>query len=30
VPDCEELAERFELLTGRPPLTTCGDEGWSQ
>jgi hypothetical protein len=22
-PDCEELAARFQLLTGRPPRTTC-------
>jgi hypothetical protein len=25
---CEELAARYELLTGRQPLTTCGEGGW--
>ena len=29
-PACEELAARYEMLTRRPPLTTCGEEGWSQ
>lgn len=28
-PDCSELAARYELLTGRPPLTVCGPDGWS-
>jgi hypothetical protein len=28
-PECEELAARYELLTGRPPLTECGENGWS-
>ena len=30
VPDCEQLASWYEVLTGRTPVTTCGDEGWSQ
>ncbi len=29
-PECEELAARYELLTGRSTLTTCGENGWSQ
>ena len=29
-PACEELAARYEMLTDRRPLTTCGEEGWSQ
>jgi hypothetical protein len=28
-PECEELAARYELLTGRTPLTACGEGGWS-
>ena len=28
-PDCEELATRYELLTGRAPLTACGESGWT-
>jgi hypothetical protein len=27
VPDCDELATRFELLTGTAPLTTCDPAG---
>jgi hypothetical protein len=26
---CEELAARFELLTGHEPVTACGEDGWS-
>lgn len=26
---CEELADRYRLLTKHEPLTTCGEEGWS-
>ncbi len=26
---CEELADRYTLLTGDEPLTTCGEDGWS-
>lgn len=29
-PTCEELAERFRLLTGREPMTACGEDGWAQ
>jgi hypothetical protein len=29
-PSCEQLQERFVLLTGRPPLTQCGPGGWQQ
>ncbi len=29
-PSCQELAARYEMLTDRRPLTTCGEEGWSQ
>jgi hypothetical protein len=25
---CEELADRYRLLTGNEPLTTCGEDGW--
>lgn len=28
-PGCDELAARYELLTGQPPLTACGPDGWS-
>lgn len=28
-PECEDLAARYELLTGRAPLTACGEGGWS-
>ncbi|MDJ0497987.1 MAG: hypothetical protein QNJ89_09160 [Acidimicrobiia bacterium] len=26
---CEELADRYRLLTNHEPLTPCGEEGWS-
>ena len=29
-PACEELAARYQLLTGRTPVTECGPGGWSQ
>ncbi len=29
-PSCEELGARYELLTGRAPITECGEDGWSQ
>ena len=29
VPECAELAARYELLTGRPPVTTCPGPGGS-
>jgi hypothetical protein len=28
-PECEELTARYELITGREPLTPCGEDGWS-
>jgi hypothetical protein len=28
-PECDELAARYELLTGRAPITACGEGGWS-
>lgn len=28
-PECDDLAARYELLTGRPPLTECGEGGWA-
>ncbi|MDJ0924125.1 MAG: hypothetical protein QNJ77_06140 [Acidimicrobiia bacterium] len=29
-PSCEQLAERYELLTGHEPVTHCGAGGWTQ
>ncbi|MCP3976982.1 MAG: hypothetical protein GY720_21045 [bacterium] len=26
---CEELSERYRLLTEHEPLTTCGEDGWT-
>ena len=26
---CEELSERYRLLTDHEPLTTCGEDGWT-
>jgi hypothetical protein len=28
-PTCEELTERYRLLTNRDPVTQCGEDGWS-
>lgn len=28
-PDCEQLADWYELLTGRVAVTACGEDGWS-
>jgi hypothetical protein len=28
-PTCDQLSQRFRLLTGRTPLTQCGENGWS-
>jgi hypothetical protein len=28
-PPCEHLARGYQILTGRTPVTTCGEGGWS-